>query len=81
MPKLTVCRSDKEERVFEFEAGVVTIGRAESNSIKIIQSPNPGFDQPSRTWIQHALFRPARVHGRAVRVLVQVPLDYRITGK
>src|SRR6185295_7754202 len=35
MPKLTVCRSDKEERVFEFEAGVVTIGRAESNSIQL----------------------------------------------
>jgi transcriptional regulator with GAF, ATPase, and Fis domain len=35
MPKLTVCRSDKEERVFEFEDGVVTIGRAESNSIQL----------------------------------------------
>src|SRR5436190_15025796 len=63
------------------QAVIDTTGRAEPNSIKIIQSPNPGFDQPSRTWIQHALFRPARVHGRAVRVLVQVPLDYRITGK
>jgi transcriptional regulator with GAF, ATPase, and Fis domain len=35
MPKLTVCRSDKEERVFEFEDGVVTIGRAETNSIQL----------------------------------------------
>src|SRR6185295_5610444 len=35
MPKLTVCRSDKEERVFEFEAGVVTIDRAETNSIQL----------------------------------------------
>jgi len=40
-----------------------------------------GRAEPSRTWIQHALFRPARVRGRAVRVLVQVPLDYRIIGK
>jgi protein TonB len=60
------------------QAVIDTTGRAELNSVKIIQSPNPGFDQPSRTWIQHALFRPARVHGRAVRVLVQVPLDYTI---
>src|SRR5438105_644043 len=35
MPKLTICRSDKEERVFEFEDGVVTIGRAETNSIQL----------------------------------------------
>ncbi len=60
------------------QAVIDTTGRAELNSVKIIQSPNTGFDQPSRTWIQHALFRPARVHGRAVRVLVQVPLDYTI---
>src|SRR6266699_6588839 len=60
------------------QAVIDTTGRAELSSVKIIQSPNPGFDQPSRTWIQHALFRPARVHGRAVRVLVQVPLDYTI---
>jgi transcriptional regulator with GAF, ATPase, and Fis domain len=35
MPKLTICRSDKEERTFEFEGGVVTIGRAETNSIQL----------------------------------------------
>jgi len=35
MPKLTICRSDKEERTFEFEGGIVTIGRAETNSIQL----------------------------------------------
>ena len=35
MPKLTIVRSDQEERVFEFEGGVVTIGRAETNSIQL----------------------------------------------
>jgi len=25
------------------------------------------------------LFRPARVHGRAVRVLINIPIDYKIT--
>jgi len=61
-------------------AVIDTSGRAEPNSITIMRSPNPGFDQPSRNWMLRALFRPARVHGRAVRVLVEVPLDYRITG-
>ncbi len=55
-----------------------TSGRAEPNSIMIMRSPNPGFDEPSRYWMQRALFRPARVHGQAVRVLVEVPIDYRI---
>lgn len=59
---------------------VDTSGRAEPHSITIVQSPNPGFVEPSRNWMRGALFRPARVHGRAVRVLVEVPLDYRITG-
>lgn len=57
-----------------------TAGRAEPRSITIVHSPNPGFDQPSRNWMLQALFRPARVHGRAVRVLVEVPLEYRLSG-
>jgi TonB family protein len=63
------------------QAIIDTSGRAERNSVRIIQSPNPAFDPGSRTWILHVLFRPARVHGRAVRVLIQVPLDYRITSR
>ena len=63
------------------QAIIDTAGRAEPSSIRIIQSPNPAFDPGSRNWILHAQFRPARVHGRAVRVLIQVPLDYRITGR
>jgi len=63
------------------QAIIDTSGRAEQNSVRIIQSPDSAFDPGSRNWILQALFRPARVHGRAVRVLIQVPLDYRITGR
>lgn len=55
-----------------------TMGRAEHNSLKIIRSPNPGFDQPVKNAVQRALFRPARVHGRAVRVLVQIPFNFTL---
>ena len=48
--------------------------------MKIVQSPNPGFDQPAKQAVLRALFRPARVHGRAVRVLVNIPYDFKITG-
>jgi len=61
------------------QAVIDTLGRAEVNSVKIIQSPNPGFDQSARQYVLKALFRPARVHGRAVRVLINIPIDYKIT--
>jgi transcriptional regulator with GAF, ATPase, and Fis domain len=35
MPKLTIVRDDKEDQIFEFEGGVITIGRAETNSIQL----------------------------------------------
>lgn len=60
------------------QAIIDTLGRAEPNSVKVIQSPNPGFDQSAKNYVLKTLFRPARVHGRAVRVLVQLPIDYRL---
>jgi len=46
--------------------------------VKVLQSPNPGFDQSAKSYVLKALFRPARVHGRAVRVLVQIPVDFKL---
>jgi periplasmic protein TonB len=63
------------------QAIIDTTGRAEPNSIKVISSPNPGFDPPARNYVLKALFRPARVHGRAVRVLINIPIDFKITGR
>lgn len=60
------------------EAIIDTTGRAEANSIKIIQSPHPGFDNSAKTYMRQALFRPARVHGRPVRVLVRLPIDFKL---
>jgi protein TonB len=57
---------------------VDTTGRVEPNSIQIVKSPNPGFDVPARSWVLKALFRPARLHGQAVRVHVTLPIDYAI---
>jgi len=60
------------------QAIIDTTGRAEPQSVKIIQSPNAGFDQPAKNYVLHALFRPARVHGRAVRVLLNLPIDFKV---
>lgn len=61
------------------QAVIDTLGRAEPNSVKILQSPNPGFDQSAKNYVLKALFRPARVHGRAVRVQINIPIDFKIT--
>lgn len=57
---------------------VDTMGRAEPRSIRIVSSPNPGFEKPVRDALLKALFRPARVHGRPVRVLVQIPYVFKV---
>ncbi len=62
------------------KAIVDTTGRVEPKSITILKSPNPGFDEPTRQWILKALFRPARVHGQAVRVFINLPFDYSFTS-
>jgi len=37
------------------------------------------FEAPALSYVRRALFRPARVMGRSVRVLVRLPIDFRIT--
>jgi protein TonB len=63
------------------QAIIDTTGRAEPPSLKVVSSPNPGFDQNAKSYVLKALFRPARVHGRAVRVLINIPIDFKITGR
>jgi len=60
------------------QAVIDTLGRAEPASLKVIARPNTAFDESARAYVLHAVFRPARVKGRAVRVLINVPVDYRI---
>ena len=52
-------------------------GRAEPGSVKVVDSPNPGFDQTVINWVLQARFRPALVHQRAVRVLMNLPVEFR----
>src|SRR5881409_757658 len=60
------------------QAVIDTLGRAEPASLKVIARPNTAFDQSARAYVLHAVFRPARIKGRAVRVLITVSVDYRI---
>ncbi len=60
------------------QAVLDTLGRAEPASLRITERPSPGFEQSARDFVLHAVFRPARVKGRAVRVLVRIPIDYTL---
>jgi TonB family protein len=63
------------------QAVIDTTGRVDPGSVKVLRTPNPGFEIPSRQWILKALFRPARLGGRLVRVLVNLPLDFSLTDR
>ncbi len=54
-----------------------TLGRAEPGSM-VLQSPYPGFEGAARAYVLGALFRPGRTHGRAVRVLVRLPISFTL---
>jgi len=57
---------------------VDTLGRAEPGSLRIVRSDNAGFDRSALAALRDARFRPARVYGRAVRVVVEVPVMFRL---
>lgn len=60
------------------QAIIDTMGRVEPNSLKITQTANPGFNESAKQTVVKSLFRPARVYGKAVRVLIQLPVTYTI---
>jgi len=61
--------------------GVVdTTGRVERNSVVVISSTNRAFEGPAKQLLQRSLFRPGRVRGYAVRVLIQLPIQFTLIG-
>ena len=62
------------------EAVVDTLGRVQPASVRVVSSPHPGLSASAEASVAGALFRPGRVGGRAVRVLVRVPVRFSITG-
>lgn len=61
------------------EAVIDTLGHAEA-AVRVVESSQAGFDAPALDYVRRAGFRPGRVHGRAVRVLIRLPVDFRLTS-
>lgn len=62
------------------EARVDTTGRVRRGSVVVVAATHPGFVEPARQALIATLFRPARVNGRAVPMLVRVPFAFSIRG-
>ncbi len=60
------------------EVVIDTLGRAEPGSSRTVESSQRAFDAAALTYVRRALFRPARVMGRPVRVLIRLPIEFRI---
>lgn len=57
---------------------VDTLGRPEPGTLRVLHSDHPGLVAPAIRSLRMARFRPARMSGRAVRVLVEVPVRFRL---
>ena len=55
-----------------------SLGRAEPGSL-VLQSSHAGFEAAARAYVLGAVFRPGRTHGRAVRVLVRLPIAFTLS--
>lgn len=61
------------------EAVIDTGGKVEGSSIVVIAG-HPVFAAAAQRSLVASLFRPARVRGRAVRVRVRLPFEFRLSG-
>jgi protein TonB len=61
-------------------AVVDTLGRIERGSLTVVSAAHLGFVAPAQRALSASLFRPARMHGRTVRVRVHAPIDFRLRG-
>jgi protein TonB len=66
------------EGVVMLEFVIDTTGRVEEENVKILHSTNRAFEAPARNVIVRSLYRPGRVRGVAVRVLVQQQIGFSI---
>ncbi len=63
------------------EAVIDTTGHVERGSLRVVATTNSGFNETAVMNVRATVFRPARIGGRAVRVLIQVPIFFRNPGK
>ena len=66
------------EGAVTFEVVIDSAGHAEPGSLRVVGATNKAFEASARKAVLGSLFRPGRVGGRLVRVLVQIPVSFTI---
>jgi TonB family protein len=60
---------------------VGTDGRIEPSSIRVVESTHPGFEQAAADALLATVFRPGKINGQPVRVIVQLPIAFSVRQK
>jgi len=60
------------------EAVIDTSGRVEDGTMRVIESSDARFNQAAKDYVRAARFRPARIAGRAVRVRLDLPVEFKL---
>jgi protein TonB len=55
-----------------------TTGHMETESLRVLETSNPGFNAAAGETVRRSIFRPARVHGGAVRQRTIQSIAFRI---
>lgn len=66
------------EGLVTVQAIVDTTGRAERESITVVTSTNSTFEGAAKRLIARSLFRPGRVAGTPVRVMIQITVHFTL---
>ena len=74
-------RTAHVEGVVEVQGVVDTLGHLEPKTLQVIDSPHPALSASAVECLERAVFRPGRVEGRAVRVLVRIPVQFSIATR
>jgi len=62
------------------ELVIDTLGHPEAGSVRTLSSPHDSLSTLAMHAMHACEFTPARVRGRAVRVRVQIPIDFKINA-
>ena len=72
----TALRLGQPDRVPVLEFVVDEEGNADRSSIRALNSTHMAFESPATRMIEGCRFRPARIRGQAVKVLVRMPVNF-----
>ena len=63
------------------EAVIDSTGRAQDGTLRVVESSDARFNQAAKDYVQAARFTPGRIAGRAVRVRLEIPVEFKLPAR